>query len=128
MATTLEELKPIIDLMTLQEERLVKKIDGIHVEVKEANNELKKINGSTMINKSEIEKIKSTCEVRGNSCLKKLNDLTVSINVIKWANIIMKRPKLLLLFFILTIFIVQIITLEAVEKRWIGELLKFIKP
>lgn len=52
----LNDLKPILDLMTMQEERLVAKIDGVHEDVKTTRDELKKLNGTVRDHQSILDK------------------------------------------------------------------------
>ena len=46
----IQELKPIIDLMNAQEERLVKKIDNLHTDVKIINSTVAKHEKSINLN------------------------------------------------------------------------------
>lgn len=52
----LNDLKPVLDLMTLQEERFVKKIDEVHEDVIDTRNELRKLNGTVRTHQTIIDK------------------------------------------------------------------------
>jgi len=57
----IQELKPIIDLMNTQEERLVKKINDVHTDVKRINSKVaeheKSINGFKAIGKFIVSSV-----------------------------------------------------------------------
>jgi hypothetical protein len=106
----IKELEPIITLMTQQEERFIKKIDEVHKDVKLINGRLRTVETEVEIIDTELEDIKPTKPV------------------IKHINMFVKHYKIILFLFLITIMGLQILVMEAMEKNWIGELIKFVKP
>lgn len=131
----IQDLKPIIELMTLQEERLSKKISEVHDDVKETRDQAKQTNGRIQQAEKDIIKLQGAIEGRKEFCAenqirlnKKFDEIVGSGVIIKHLSTFSKSPKLFLFGFVGFVVVVQIIVLEAVEKNWVAQLLDYIKP
>lgn len=118
------ELKPIIDLMTQQEERLIKKIDEVHADVVETRDQAKKTNGRV----TELEKanIKNDAEknARVLACGLKFSELTPTTPTIKFLNYITNKPLRSIVIFIGFMIAVQTLIIEALDRQWFDYLIK----
>lgn len=117
----LNDLKPVIDLMTQQEERLSKKIDEVHATVKEQNSRIRK-------NEVALGSVQTNCALRTKLTDEVLKDLKPSIKTTKFINAVTKHPKTSIFIILGGIIGIQSLVMVAIEHQWIGELIKFIKP
>jgi len=143
MTVTIEELKPVIDLISQQEERLCHKID----EAKEATlehidlnlksvtremggirRELKSHNGRlTKVEERQIAQV-SICQERKLTCGTAMDKMIVATDVTLFIGWIKRNWKLSIILSIFIIILLQALVMEGVEHKWIGTLISFFKP
>lgn len=124
----IKELQPIIDLMNLQEERLVRKIDEVHGDVVTTRDQAIKTNGRVTQAEKDILQLKNDSESRKLDCGKKLADLTPTIQTVRTINLITKKPKVSVSIFIGVLICIQTLIYQAVENNWIREIINYLKP
>jgi len=143
MGLTLEELRPVLDLMNENNEQLHKaikersdrtcelidvRLKGLIKEIYGLRRELKNHNGR--LNRVETAQIvtASTCLERGLNCAKDIRKMNTIIGITGILEKIQKNWKMSLFIFILLIIGIQILVAEAISHNWLDELLKLIKP
>ena len=124
----IKELQPIIDLMNMQEERLVRKIDEVHGDVVTTRDQAIKTNGRVTEAEKDIIQLKNASESRKLDCGKKLADLTPTIQTVRTINLITKKPKVSISIFIGVLICIQTLIYQAVENNWIREIINYLKP
>lgn len=130
----MSELQPIIDLMTLQEERLYLKMKELHEDiretrddVKETQKEVKKINGSLRDAQLKIKDIESNCKVRNAGCALTIQNAQKASWLLNHLNAMVEKPKTTIVLIILAILGLQTIVLKAVEENWMAKIWDFVK-
>lgn len=124
---TLEDLKPVLDMLTLQEERLVRKIDEVHDDVRETKKDLKALNGSVRTNKDNIADIKANCSLRTATCGRTIDNLENALPAIRTVSKMFKKPKTYVVGALLVIVGIQILVMESIEHGWITKILELVK-
>jgi peptidoglycan hydrolase CwlO-like protein len=124
----IHELQPIIDLITLQEERLAKKIDEVHDDVKETRDQAKKTNGRVTQAEKDILLLQTQFESKREECKKKFDSIDPTISTVKFINFLTNKPKFSIVLFIGTIVIIQTIVLEATQNNWLKSFIDLIIP
>lgn len=122
----INELKPIIDLLTAQEERFIKKIEEVHTDVVETRDQARVTNGRVTKAEKDIivlqSDLKSVCKEYTN----KFNNLDPTLSTVKFLNYITKKPKFSIALFITVIVIIQTLVLEANDNNWLKSLIDLI--
>lgn len=113
-------LQPIVTMLAAQEERLSKKIDGVH-------NDVRRINGSVADAHRQIGEIKQSCAVRGEHCNLVLENVKNAKWVLERLEEITKHPKTTAVLFLLFVMTCQVIVLEAIEHKWLGEVWNYVR-
>jgi membrane-bound ClpP family serine protease len=120
----IQELKPVMDMITEVKNDLIKKIDEVHTDVVETRDQAKKTNGRV----TELEKIHIRDEAEKNArviaCGLKFSELTPSIPTIKVLNYITNKPLRSIVIFIGFIIAIQTLIMEAIDRQWFEYLIK----
>jgi hypothetical protein len=113
-------LQPIVTLMAQQEERLSKKIDTVHADVK-------RINGSVAQAHKDIADQKHECSLRGIQCAKTLENVKGANWVIERLSEMSKRPKTAVVIFVLFIIGIQTLVLESIKNNWLEQVWNYVR-
>ena len=120
----MSEFKEVITLLTLQEERLVSKINDVHSDVKETRDDVKKINGRLRQAEQDISSVKATCGERRDYINEKLAEVKPAASVSKVIQWVQKHPKITILLSLMVLVAIQTTVMMAVEHEWIGKLIE----
>ena len=120
----MSEFKEVITLLTLQEERLVNKINEVHTDVRETRDDVKKINGRLRKAEQDISGVKATCGERRDYINEKLAEVKPVASVSKVIQWVQKHPKITILLSLMVLVAIQTTVMVAVEHEWIGKLIE----
>jgi septal ring factor EnvC (AmiA/AmiB activator) len=120
----MSEFKEVITLLTLQEERLVNKINEVHTDVRETRDDVKKINGRLRKAEQDISGVKATCGERRDYINEKLAEVKPAASVSKVIQWVQKHPKITILLSLMVLVAIQTTVMMAVEHAWIGKLIE----
>jgi septal ring factor EnvC (AmiA/AmiB activator) len=120
----MSEFKEVITLLTLQEERLVNKINEVHTDVRETRDDVKKINGRLRKAEQDISGVKATCGERRDYINEKLAEVKPAASVSKVIQWVQKHPKITILLSLMVLVAIQTTVMMAVEHEWIGKLIE----
>lgn len=124
----ISELKPIIDLLTQQEERFIKKIDEVHTDVVETRDQAKLTNGRVTKAEKDIIILQSDLKNACKEYTGKFHNLDPTISTVKFLNYITKKPKFSILIFMGIIIVIQTLVLKASDNNWLKILIDYIIP
>ena len=127
---TLEELKPVLDLIGASEERVTKKIDSLHSDVR-------RINGNVARHEIAINAIQLNCQaIQTIKSIQKASDTEIKdltapdlkkvrtmANIFTWFG---KRPRITFAIILITILTTQSLVMCAVQHEWISLIWKYI--
>jgi len=120
----MSEFKEVITLLTLQEERLVNKINEVHTDVRETRDDVRKINGRLRQAEQDIASVKATCGERRDYINEKLAEVKPVASVSKVIQWVQKHPKITILLSLMVLVAIQTTVMVAVEHEWIGKLIE----
>jgi hypothetical protein len=132
----LQDLEPIITLITEQENRLVRKIDEVHEDVLITNSVIRDQNGR--LRTVEVAQAKSItgCAAKHKVIDEKFvtvkttyeNKVKPNMKASKFLLVISKNPKLSLALFLFVILSSQTVVMAAFQNQWIGTIFKSLLP
>lgn len=127
-------LAPILELIASSEERMCKKFDLLHDEIKEQRSEVKEIrdlqriqNGNVAKNTIEIEKLRSEAAVRVLTCGKVNKDIQGHDIIWKNLEFVSQHPKTSLLILVGSLAVLQYFVLELVRYDVLKSFFDYIK-
>jgi len=143
MSLTLEDLRPVLDLINENNDQLHKnikesseatrelfseKLGGVTKELSAVRKELKSHNGRlTKVEVAALEQI-TTCKVRGATCGAAMDKINTDVEVTSFIAKVKKNWRLFLVIFFVFVISIQVLIMEAIEKKWIGTIFDLIKP
>ena len=123
----IQDLKPILDLMTIQHEDVHQKFNTLHDEISKTNKHMKELNGSIRENQNKIKDLQLESDLRGKTCGAVSKSIQESVPTLKRLANIIEHPKKPIIGLFVSIIIVQIIVMEAVAHGWLTRIIELIK-
>ena len=112
----MERLKPLIDMLNNQEERIVRKIDDVHGDVKRINGRLRRNEGKVIRLEDEVDDINE-----------KLDDIKPAVSSLRNAQYIFKHPFKCAVIAVGSIIVIQLVIQNAIEQQWLHKLISALK-
>lgn len=101
-------------------------VKNVKEQVEEVYEEVIKINGRLDSAEREIKFTKEETTLRRTECAKRMDSLTPNVPLLKYLNLLSKKPKLAMLIIIGFIVTVQTVVLHAIQNGWIKKLIDLI--
>lgn len=120
----MNDLSIIVTLIGESEERMCKKIDEVHEDVKDTNQKITAQNGRLRDVEVRIGKRETYCKERSISINKALDEMKPSATTTKIFNMLGKHPRITGFLIFAILFTSQTIVLLAVEHEWLDKLFK----
>lgn len=118
----INDFAPVLTLMSEQEERLAKKINEVHNDVKDTNKKITDQNGRLRTVEIKVAERETYCQQRVEVFEGKLDEMVPSARAARWVAFFGKHPRMTGFLLFAIIFTAQIIVMSAFQHQWLGRL------